>query len=631
MGGGLLLVTLVLSKKKKSNKSIRKKPYNTITLSRMKPKKCLISFETLLPHPHPHFTTPLIYLTKQNIAHPSPLWGKWRRTMQQLPDDGFTACSRGGSIIVHGGSRGSSILGNTWSVDAQSGLVSYITTVHTPQPRTHHAAVLRHDTLVILSGKTLRPTDPRLVPTLDLTTQHWDTLSTTGHAPPASILHSAEALGDSIYVCGGIVLDTDEPGRVYSLDTKTLLWKEVLCTPSPQLWGHSCVEAADGRQLFAVGGVGDNATWVYRPAKGWYRYATKRYKANYSFIAGEPGQLGFARKEVLREADTTTTDIPGWLRLQNASNDVGLCPANRLSEVRSYPGGAHCSACMLSGADDVHYLLATARRQQNPEVWMLQVDSEVWTHIAPPDDIAPNPTHLSGGFPKLLCVDGCGVLLNLSNSTMHRFDLASTSWHTIALHTEPPRTSSSSANQQECVSTHSHGTSRTSRTSRTSHSHSPPPGEAARHAMREYPVRLPPPFNAFDTPSHIPQGWTAPENPRGMLRVVQTPESSEAYDVRRAQGSSVGSAGGRETAARSMGGWTAPVHSEDTSSFGNTNSTETVVVSAEMPAVGVPEPQMLTPQVCDEGGVAAGCVDTPIKYTSIFSASTITSSEWRGK
>ncbi|RNF02213.1 uncharacterized protein Tco025E_08429 [Trypanosoma conorhini] len=145
-----------------------------------------------------------------------------------------------------------------------------------PDPRKGHAAVSFAGNLLICGGEPLQPSSlqpPRLMPyyELSLDTLNWTLIDTFGAVPLNRSHHSCSIVGESMILLGGKpVLPTDDGAvtnermsgfvragfyDVHILDIVSRAWRSVVAVgPAPQLWGHSAAVYAQKYILF-FGGV----------------------------------------------------------------------------------------------------------------------------------------------------------------------------------------------------------------------------------------------------------------------------------------------------------------------------------------------------------------------------------------
>eukprot|EP01062_Namystynia_karyoxenos_P039703 TRINITY_DN2888_c2_g3_i1.p1 TRINITY_DN2888_c2_g3~~TRINITY_DN2888_c2_g3_i1.p1 ORF type:complete len:754 (+),score=214.72 TRINITY_DN2888_c2_g3_i1:82-2262(+) len=185
--------------------------------------------------------------------------------------DGVSCCADEGDMLVYGGQ----VAAKVWALSLDSlAWRELVCEGDLPPPRLHHSAVCYGGHMLVFGGELLgapqaaagaRELDSSGAPPyyeLDLETQRWRAVMTTGEAPAPRSHHTAVARQGAMVVFGGRRTDCGRPLRqtrqsldddrrrgffeVYVLDIAARRWSRVSppaasSVARPMLWGHSAV------------------------------------------------------------------------------------------------------------------------------------------------------------------------------------------------------------------------------------------------------------------------------------------------------------------------------------------------------------------------------------------------------
>ncbi|KAK1800805.1 hypothetical protein P4O66_005989, partial [Electrophorus voltai] len=141
----------------------------------------------------------------------------------------------------------------TWEMMPQNGVV--------PTEREGHTLCVVKGKLYLFGGSS-HPQAEECLPGVycfDIVTLRWEQLK-TGGVPLKSLRHSSAALGDNIYVYGGI-LDGRPTDNLMMFNTVSMIWTPIKATgalPSAR-YNHTC--AVVNEQIFLFGGCGGDGSY----------------------------------------------------------------------------------------------------------------------------------------------------------------------------------------------------------------------------------------------------------------------------------------------------------------------------------------------------------------------------------
>ena len=201
--------------------------------------------------------------------------------------------------------------------------------------------------------------------------------------------HAVAALGDDVYVLGGIVPDGVggyvTTGRVEVYDTRRRTWTDA--APIPVAMNHPNVAAVDGK-IYVIGALEGGASWEAIPDTYVYAPATDAWSELQAMPAGtERGSAAVGVRGTtiyLAGGMRTLTPGPGGLHdtvatvtaYDTATDSWSQLPD--LPEARDHVGGAVVG-------DTLHVLGGRDRGQDNvrDDVFALDLTSRTWTELAP--------------------------------------------------------------------------------------------------------------------------------------------------------------------------------------------------------------------------------------------------------
>ncbi|KAJ7538156.1 hypothetical protein O6H91_11G036400 [Diphasiastrum complanatum] len=223
--------------------------------------------------------------------------------------------------------------------------------------------------------------------TLDLKTMAWSSLASTGHQPETRDSHSAVLMGQRMIIFGG-TNGSKKFNDVYILDLSAQSWSHpsVKGDPPAPRESHSATLVGDKRiVIFGGSGEGDgnhlndlhilhldNMEWTSPQVKGKLPTCRDSHTAvaigNQLFVYG-----GDCRDRYLGELDILDLQTLTWIKLEMAD---GIQPGVR---------AGHAAVTL----DNKMYIFGgVGDRAYYNDVWMLDVDSRVWTLL---DVVGPNP------------------------------------------------------------------------------------------------------------------------------------------------------------------------------------------------------------------------------------------------
>ena len=177
-------------------------------------------------------------------------------------------------MVIFGGWSGSlyNSLNDTWTLDLSTNTWSQVsTTGGPPATRAGHVGVYdssRHR-MVVYGGHNWWTSWRNDTWALDLSSNTWTQLSTTGGPPPVRYGHRGfyDRARDRFTIFGGYAGGSSNRNDTWSLDLSTLVWSEITTTGGPPSPRHSFAAAYDpGNDRFVIAG----GTWGL--ADAWVLY-----------------------------------------------------------------------------------------------------------------------------------------------------------------------------------------------------------------------------------------------------------------------------------------------------------------------------------------------------------------------
>ena len=169
--------------------------------------------------------------------------------------EGSAMCSVGHTLYLFGGTdAGFTPSDKLWTYDTQLGFWAEMAQVSRPAARSYHTLTRVGDALFLFGGSDDESSPLDDLHTLDLISLVWTAVGAAGAPPTPRKGHTASLANDRLYVFGGMGAGGGLLGDAYELDTRSLEWRalQTYGDQPPGQYGHSANVV--GQKLYVFGG-----------------------------------------------------------------------------------------------------------------------------------------------------------------------------------------------------------------------------------------------------------------------------------------------------------------------------------------------------------------------------------------